>query len=206
MFDNAALPDATIEIVRGEIMRALVCVLVAVLMLAGAGLYAMEPASAGAGAGEAQPAGERAKAMPFKPGSEPAKGLDGIEWGAHVREFPKLALSACDVYGFADLCLYRVQVPPEEADEVEIGLLFWRDRLFGVELTTQGRKNWAHFRSMVFGEFGGPAEPAAGDEFQWEGEKALAHLYYSYRSRKASLLIVSVEIGDEMERSAEQGK
>jgi hypothetical protein len=59
---------------------------------------------------------------------------------------------------------------------------------------------------MVFGEFGGPTEPAAGDEFQWEGEKALAHLYYSYRSRKASLLIVSVEIGDEMERSAEQGK
>ena len=208
MFDNAALPDATIEIVRGEIMRALVCVLVAVLMLAGAGLYAMEPASAGAGAGEAQPAGERAKAMPFKPGSEPAKGIADadLEWGAHVREFPKLALSACDVYGFADLCLYRVQVPPEEADEVEIGLLFWRDRLFGVELTTQGRKNWAHFRSMVFGEFGGPTEPAAGDEFQWEGEKALAHLSYSYRSRKASLLIVSVEIGDEMERSAEQGK
>jgi len=208
LLDNAALPDATIEIVRGEIMRALVCVLVAVLMLAGAGLYAMEPASAGAGAGEAQPAKERAKAMPFKPGSEPAKGFADadIEWGAHVREFPKLSLSACDVYGFADLCLYRVQVPPEEADEVEIGLLFWRDRLFGVELTTQGRKNWAHFRSMVFGEFGGPTEPAAGDEFQWEGEKALAHLSYSYRSRKASLLIVSVEIGDEMERSAEQGK
>ena len=189
-------------------MRALVCVLVAVLMLAGAGLYAMEPASAGAGAGQAQPAKERAKAMPFKPGSEPARGIADadLEWGAHVREFPKLALSACDVYGFADLCLYRVEAPPEEADEVEIGLLFWRERLFGVELTTQGRKNWAHFRSMVFGEFGGPTEPAAGDEFQWEGEKALAHLFYSHRSRKASLLIVSVEIGDEMERSAEQGK
>ena len=181
-------------------MRALVCVLVAVLMLAGAGLYAMEPANAGAAAGQAEPAKERAKAMPFKPGSEPAKGLDDIEWGADVREFPKLTLSACDVYDFADLCLYRVVVPPEEADEVEIGLLFWRDRLFGVELTTQGRKNWAHFRSMVFGEFGGPTVPAAGNEFQWEGEKALAHLSYSYRSRKASLLIVSVEIGDEMER------
>ena len=202
------MPDATIEIVRGGMMRALVCVLVAVLMLAGAGLYAMEPASAGSVAGEAQPAKERAKAMPFKPGSEPARGIADadLEWGAHVREFPKLALSACDVYGFADLCLYRVEAPPEEAEEVEIGLLFWRDRLFGVELTTQGRKNWAHFRDMVFGEFGGPTEPAAGDEFQWEGEKALAHLSYSYRSRKASLLIVSVEIGDEMERSAEQGK
>ena len=187
-------------------MRALVCVLVAVLMLAGAGLYAMEPAGAGAGDGQSEPARERAKAMPFKPGSEPAKGLDDIEWGAHVREFPELTLSSCGVYKTPDLCLYRVQVPPEEADEVEIGLLFWRDRLFGVELTTQGRKNWAHFRGMVFGEFGGPTEPAAGDEFQWEGEKALAHLSYSHRSRKASLLIVSVEIGDEMERSAEQGK
>jgi hypothetical protein len=208
LLDNAALPDVSIEIVRGGIMRALVCVLVAVLMLAGAGLYAMEPASAGAGAGQAQPAEERAKAMPFKPGSEPAMGFADadLEWGAHVREFPKLALSACDVYGFADLCLYRVEVPPEEADEVEIGLLFWRERLFGVELTTQGRKNWAHFRGMVFGEFGGPTEPSTGDEFQWEGEKALAHLFYSHRSRKASLLIVSVEIGDEMERSAEQGK
>ena len=175
-------------------------------MLAGAGLYAMEPASAGSGVGQTQPATERAKAMPFKPGSEPAKGLDDIEWGADVREFPKLAFSACDVYGFADLCLYRVEVPPEEADEVEIGLLFWRDRLLGVELTTQGRKHWARFRNMVFGEFGGPTEPAAGDEFQWEGDKALAHLFYSYRSRKASLLIVSVEIGDEMERSAEQRK
>jgi hypothetical protein len=206
LLDNAALPDVTIEIVRGKIMRALVCVLVAVLMLAGAGLYAMEPASAGAGVGQAEPAKERAKAMPFKPGSEPAKGLYDVEWGADVREFPKLAFSACDVYGFADLCLYRVVVPPEEADEVHIELLFWRNRLFGVELTTQGRKNWAHFRGMVFGEFGGPTEPAAGNEFQWEGEKALAYLFYSYRSRKASLLIVSVEIGDEMERSAEQGK
>ena len=121
-----------------------------------------------------------------------------LEWGAHVREFPKLALSACDVYGFADLCLYRVVVPPEEADEVEIGLLFWRDRLFGVELTTQSRKNWAHFRSMVFEEFGGPTEPSTGNECEWKGENALAHLSYSYRSRKASLLVVSVEIGDEM--------
>lgn len=206
MLDNAALPDLSIEIVRGGIMKALVCVLVAVLMLAGAGLYAMEPASAGAGVGQAEPAKERAKAMPFKPGSEPAKGLYEVEWGADVREFPKLALSACDVYGFADLCLYRVEVPPEEADEVQIDLLFWRDRLFGVELTTQGQKNWASFRNMVFGEFGGPTVTDTGNEFQWEGEKALAYLLYSYRSRKASLLIVSVEIGDEMGRSAEQGK
>ena len=189
-------------------MRVVTCFVAVVVMLAGAGLYAMEPASAGAGAGEAQPAKERAKAMPFKPGSEPAKGFADadLEWGAHVREFPELTLSACDVYGFADLCLYRVEAPPEEADEVEIGLLFWRDRLFGVELTTQGRKNWAHFRNMVFGEFGGPTEPAAGNEFQWEGEKALAHLSYSHRSRKASLLIVSVEIGDEMGRSAGLGE
>ena len=189
-------------------MRALVCVLVAVLMLAGAGLYAMEPASAGSRFGQAEPAVERAKVMPFKPGSEPAKGFADadLEWGADVREFPKLALSACDVYGFADLCLYRVEVMPEEAEEVEIGLLFWRDRLFGVELAMQGRKNWAHFRSMAFEEFGGPTEPAAGNEFQWEGEKALAHLSYSHRSRKASLLIVSVEIGDEMGRSAGLGE
>ncbi len=187
-------------------MRIITCVVAVVLMLAGAGLYAMEPASAGAGAGEAQPAAERAKAMPFKPGSEPAKGLDDIEWGAPVREFPELALSDCGVYKIPDLCLYRVEVAPEEAEEVEIGLLFWRERLFGVELTTQGRKNWARFRNMVFEEFGGPTEPATGHEFEWEGEKALAHLYYSARSRKASLLIVSVEIGDEMERSAGQGK
>lgn len=189
-------------------MRALVFVLVAVVMLASAGLYAMEPASAGAGGGQAEPTKERAKAMPFKPGSEPAKGFADadIEWGAHVREFPKLALSACNVYGFADLCLYRAEAPAEGREEVEIGLLFRRERLFGVELTTQGRKNWAHFRGMVFGEFGGPTAPAVGDEFQWEGEKALAHLSYSHRSRKASLLVVSVEIGDEMERFAEQGK
>ena len=187
-------------------MRVIVCIVAVVLLAAGAGLYAMEPASAGAGVGQAQPAKERAKAMPFKPGSEPAKGLYDVEWGADVREFPKLTFSACDVYGFADLCLYRVEVPPEEADEVEIELLFWRNRLFGVELSTQGQKSWAHFRSMVFGEFGGPPVPEAGNEFQWEGEKALAHLSYSYRSRKASLLIVSVEIGDEMERSAVQGK
>ena len=187
-------------------MRALVCALVAVMMLAGAALFAMGPASAGAGVGQAEPTRERAKAMPFKPGSEPVKGLDDVEWGADVREFPKLAFSACDVYGFADLCLYRVEVPPEEADEVQIELLFWRNRLFGVELSTQGRKNWASFRNMVFGEFGGPTVPEMGNEFQWEGEKALAHLSYSYRSRKASLLIVSVEIGDEMERSGAQGK
>jgi hypothetical protein len=186
-------------------MRAFACGFALVLLLAGAGLYAMEPASAGAGVGQAEPPRERAKAMPFRPGSEPAKRLDDIEWGADVREFPKLTLNACDVYGFADLCLYRVAVPPEEAGEVEIGLLFWRDRLFGVELTTQGRKNWVPFREMVFDEFGGPAEPAAGDEYSWEGAEALAHLSYSYRSRKASLLIVSVEIGDEMWRATGLG-
>ena len=187
-------------------MRALVCLLVAVMMLAGAGLYAMETASAGAGDGQA--AVEKAKAMPFKPGSEPAKGFADadLEWGTPVREFPKLALSACDVYGFADLCLYRVEVAPEEAEEVEIGLLFWRERLFGVELTTQGRKNWARFRNMVFEEFGRPPEPAAGIDFEWEGQKALAHLSYSHRSRKASLLIVSVEIGDEMGSATGQGE
>jgi hypothetical protein len=54
---------------------------------------------------------------------------------------------------------------------------------------------------MVFEEFGGPSEPATGNEFEWKGENALAHLSYSYRSRKASLLIVSVEIGDEMGRA-----
>jgi len=43
-------------------MRSLVFVLVAVTMLAGSGLYAMEPASAGAGAGQTEPAGERARA------------------------------------------------------------------------------------------------------------------------------------------------
>jgi hypothetical protein len=206
LLDNAALPDVTVEIERGGIMRALVCVFVAVLMLAGAGIYAMETASAGAGDGQAEPAKERAKAMPFKPGSEPAKGLDDIEWGAHVREFPELTFSACGVYKTPDLCLYRVEVAPEEAEEVEIGLLFWRERHFGVELTTQGRKNWARFRNMVFEEFGGPTEPATGNEFEWEGEKALAHLFYSYRSRKASLLIVSVEIGDEMERASGPGE
>ena len=96
----------------GEIMRALVCALVAVMMLAGAALFAMGPASAGSGDGQAQSTSERAKAMPFKPGSEPAKGFADadLEWGADVREFPKLTLSACDVYGFADLCLYRVEV------------------------------------------------------------------------------------------------
>jgi len=55
---------------------------------------------------------------------------------------------------------------------------------------------------MVFDEFGGPAEPAAGTEFEWRGEKAIAHLSYSPRSRRSSLLIVSVEIGDEMGRAA----
>jgi hypothetical protein len=207
LFDNAALPDVSIEIVRGGIMRALVCVLVAVLMLAGAGLYAMEPASAGSGAGEAQPAKERAKAMPFKPGSEPAKGFADadIEWGAHVREFPELALRACDVYGFADLCLYRASDEGDGVEEVDVDLLFWRDRLFGVELTAQGRKNWAPFRRMVFEEFGGPAEPATGNEFEWQGAKARAHLSYSHRGSKASLLIVSVEIGDEMGRASGLG-
>ena len=181
-------------------MRVLVCVLVAVMMLAGAGLYAMEPA--GAGAGQAEPAKERAKVMPFKSGSEPAKGLDDIVWGADVREFPKLTLSSCGVYEFQDLCLYRAEDAMAGPEDVEVGLLFWRDRLFGVELTTQGRKNWAPFRNMVFEEFGGPPVPATGNEFQWEGEKALAHLSYSYRSRKVSLLIVSVEIGDEMGRAS----
>jgi hypothetical protein len=201
LVQQCRLPDVTIEIVRGEIMRALVCILAAVLMLAVAGLYAMEPTSARAGNGQAEPSRERVKAMPFKPGSEPVKGLDEIVWGSDVREFPKLTLGACNVYDFQDLCLYRVEIPPEEAEEMEIGLLFWRNRLFGVELSTQGRKNWAPFRNMVFKEFGEPSEPASGNEFEWEGEKALAHLSYSYRSRKASLLIVSVDIGDEMWRA-----
>jgi hypothetical protein len=144
--------------------------------------------------------------MPFKPGSEPVKGIDDIVWGSAVSEYADLKPGGCNVYGFADLCRFRAEGRGDGVEEVDADLLFWRDRLFGVELTTQGRKNWAPFRNMVFEEFGGPSEPASGNEFEWEGEKALAHLYYSYRSRKASLLIVSVEIGDEMGGSAEQGK
>jgi hypothetical protein len=182
-------------------MRAFVCILAAVVTLAGAGLYAMEPVSAGAAGGQGEPAKERATAMPFKPGSEPAKGLDDIEWGSAVTEYADLKPGGCNVYGVADLCRYRAEGKGDGVEEVDADLLFWRNRLFGVELTTQGRKNWAPFRNMVFEEFGGPSEPPAGNEFEWEGEKALAHLSYSYRSRKASLLIVSVEIGDEMWRA-----
>jgi len=175
---------------------------VVVLILAGGVLFAMEPV--GPGHGEA--AGKRPVAMPFKPGAEPVTGIDDIEWGAAVSEYTGLTPGGCNVYGFADLCRYRAEGKVDCVEEVDVDLLFWRERLFGVELMTQGRKNWARFRNMVFNEFGGPQEPAAGDEFEWEGEKVLAHLSYSYRSRKASLLIVSVEIGDEMERSAGHGK
>jgi hypothetical protein len=139
--------------------------------------------------------------MPFKPGSEPVTGFEDIHWGAVVSEYTGLTPGGCNVYGFAELCLYRAEDAAAGPEEVEVGLLFWRDRLFGVELTTLGRKNWAPFRNMAFEEFGGPPEPAAGNEFEWKGEKALAHLSYSHRSRKASLLIVSVEIGDEMGRA-----
>ena len=183
-------------------MRVITCVVAVVVMLAGAALYAMEPAGV-------QAPGEEPKAMAFKRGSEPAEGFEDVRWGAPLREFPALVLSRCGIYGVADLCLYRLDDTPQETEkveEVDVNLLFWRERLFGLELTTQGGGNWPRFRDMVFREFGGPASPAAGDEFEWEGEKALAHLFYSYRSRKASLLIVSVEIGDEMERSAGQGQ
>lgn len=184
-------------------MRALVCIIAAVLMLAGAGLYAMTPVSAGEDGGQAVTTGQEAKAMHFKPGSEPAKGFEDIQWGDHVRTFTNLTLSACGVYDISELCLYRIEDAVEGPEKITIGLLFWRDRLFGMELEAQGRKNWAPFRSMVFEEFGGPTVPASSNEFQWEGKKALAQLYYSYRSRKASLLIVSVEIGDEMGHAEE---
>lgn len=178
-------------------MKGLVCIAVAVLTLVGAGLYAMEPAGpAQAGLAAAQPA------LAFKPGSEPAAGLDDLAWGSAAGEYTGLAPGECNVFGFADLCRYRAEGEEDGVGEVDVDLLFWRGRLFGVELTAKGRKNWAPFRRMVFDEFGGPAAPAAGDEYFWEGEKALAHLYYSARSRRASLIIVSIEIGNEMGRAA----
>jgi hypothetical protein len=178
-------------------MKSIVAALSFLIVLAGAGLYAMEPA----GPVQEEPAVEQ-PAMAFKPGSEPAAGLEGIEWGSAVGEYGGLVPRECDVFGFADLCRYRAEGKEDGIEEVDVDLLFWRGRLFGVELTTKGRKNWAPFRKMVFDEFGGPASPAAGDEYSWEGEKALAHLYYSGRSRRASLIIVSVEIGDEMGRAS----
>jgi len=179
-------------------MRGLFCGFVASLLLAAGVLFAMEPASTGLG----EPACARPAAMPFKPGSEPSEGIEDISWGSRVDEYEGLVPRGCNVYGFAELCRYRAEGFGEEAGRVEVDLLFWRGRLFGVELSTQGRKNRAPFRKMVFDEFGGPAEPAAGDEFEWHGERALAHLLYSHRSRRASLLIVSAEIGDEMGRAA----
>ena len=122
-------------------------------------------------------------------------------WGAAVRDYAGLTPGGCNVYGFAELCRYRAESMSDGIEEVNVDLLFWRDRLFGVELSTQGRKNWAPFRKMAFDEFGEPAVPAVGDEFAWEGDKALAHLSYSHRSRRASLLVVSVEVGDEMGRA-----
>lgn len=179
-------------------MRSLIAVLSLLLILAGAALYAMEPADSG----QASTAGVRPAAMPFKPGSEPAEGLDDIVWGAAVSEYRGLTPGGCNVYGFADLCRYRSSDEDDGVEEVDVDLLFWRDRLFGVELTAHGRKNWAPFRRMVFEEFGGPAEPAAGNVFEWQGQKARAHLSYSYRRSTASLLIVSVEVGDEMGRAS----
>lgn len=184
---------------RGEVMRIITCVVAVVLMLAGAALYAMEPSGV-------QVPGEEPKAMAFKPGSEPAEGFEDVRWGAPLREFPGLALSRCGVFDVADLCRYRVVDSGEEAEDVEVSLLFWRERLFGLELSTLGSRNWVAFRNMVFEEFGGPPSPAAGTEFRWEGERALAHLHYFRRSRAASLLVVSAEIGDEMERSGAFGE
>ncbi len=85
-----------------------------------------------------------------------------------------------------------------------IGLLFWRDRLFGMELKAKGKKNWPLFRNMVFEEFGAPSVPV-GHEFEWEGKKTLAHLYYSKKRQESSLLVVSVEVGNEMGRAEGQG-
>lgn len=179
-------------------MRGLVCIAVAVLTLVGAALYAMEPS--GSVPGEA--AGKRPAAMPFKPGSEPATGIEDLHWGDAVSAYSGLTPRGCNVYGFAELCRYRAEGKGDGVEEVDVDLLFWRDRLFGVELTAQGGKNWAPFRRMVFDEFGGPEGPATGEEFSWEGGKALAHLSWSQRSRRASLLVVSVEVGDEMGRAS----
>ena len=179
-------------------MKGLVCIAVVILMLVGAALYAMEPA----GPGQGEAAGKWPAAMPFKPGSEPATGIDDLRWGDAVSAYSGLAPRGCNVYGFAELCRYRAEGKGDGVEEVDVDLLFWRGRLFGVELTTQGRKNWAPFRRMVFDEFGGPGGPAAGDEYSWEGGRALAHLSYSQRSRRASLLVVSVEVGDEMGRTS----
>jgi hypothetical protein len=181
-------------------MKRLLCGFVAGLMLAGAALFAMEPA----GPVQAEPAAAQ-PALAFKPGSEPAAGLDDLEWGSAVGEYTGLAPGECNVFGFADLCRYRAEGKEDGIEDVDVDLLFWRGRLFGVEFTAKGRKNWAPFRRMVFDEFGGPVSPAAGDEYSWEGEKALAHLYYSGRSRRASLIVVSVEIGNEMGRAAGLG-
>lgn len=192
--------DTTWEYRGMDVTKGLVCIAVAVLTLLGAALYAMEPA----GPRQADASADRPAAMAFKPGSEPSEGIEDIQWGAAVGQYTGLAPRGCNVYGFEELCRYRAEGFGDEAGGVEVDLLFWRGRLFGVELSTQGRKNWAPFRKMVFDEFGGPAEPAAGSEFEWHGEKALAHLSYSHRSRRASLLIVSVEIGGEMGRAAGQ--
>ncbi|OPY08440.1 MAG: hypothetical protein A4E67_00972 [Syntrophaceae bacterium PtaB.Bin038] len=178
-------------------MRGLFCGFLAGLVLAGSLLFAMEPA----GPGQEEPEGTQA-ALAFKPGSEPATGLEGIEWGSAVGGYEGLVPRECNVFGFEELCRYRAEGTGDGLEEVDVDLLFWRGRLFGGELTVKGRKNWAPFRRMVSDEFGGPASPAAGDEYTWEGEKALAHLYYSSRSRRASLIVVSVEIGNEMGRAA----
>lgn len=189
--------DTLREYRGGDVMKGLVCIAVAVLTLLGAALYAMEPA----GPVPEEPAG-RQPDMAFKPGSEPSEGLEDLDWGSAVGGYEGLVPGGCNVFGFEDLCRYRVEGTEDGIEEVDVDLLFWRGRLFGVELTARGRKNWAPFRRMVFDEFGGPASPAAGDEYSWEGEKALAHLYYSHRSRRASLIIVSVEIGNEMGRAS----
>lgn len=182
----------------GDVMRGLVCIAAMVLTLVGAALYAMEPVDSA----QVALAGKRPAAMPFKPGSEPAAGIEDLRWGDAVSAYTGLTPRGCNVYGFAELCRYRAEGKDDGIEKVDVDLLFWRDRLFGVEITTQGRKNWAPFRRMVFDEFGGPDGPAAGDEYSWEGGKALAHLSWSQRSRKASLLVVSVEVGDEMGRAS----
>lgn len=146
---------------------------------------------------------------PFKPGSEPLEGINGIIWEADVRTEKDMVLMKCNIDDNPQTCMYRknghiITLKPYEP--IRIRYYFWRGRLCYAELTTRGEKSWGELKAFIFDKYGEAIPNAAQSEYVWKGDKISAWMYYSNRTQKSAFMIFFNEIMEEMERTADEAK
>lgn len=142
----------------------------------------------------------------FNPGSEP-DGFRDIKWGTDLSSLSGMQyLRTEQSYG-------GVKIYLRDGDELTIGRAnlnkieynFWKEKLCGVFIFTEGFTNFDGLKAAVFEKFGkGSQSNRFMERFAWFGAQTDMILKYSEISKKGELFMISKKINEQMEAEDKQ--